>query len=268
MSESDAIDRVDEPVTMADITADLRDLGVEAGETLLVHSSLSALGWVSGGAQAVIEALLEVVGPTGTLVMPAHTGQYTDPAEWENPPIPDGWVETVRETRPAFDPERTPSRGVGAIPETYRTYPGVRRSDHPIYSFAARGANADRIGGSHPDDYGLGPESPLGAIYDLGGKVLLLGTTYETNTSLHLAEHLADVDSVERSRRAPIQQHGERVVIEYRDIKLDVSDFATLGADFEARVGSARGTVGAAEVRLVDQRALVEYAVGWFETHR
>jgi aminoglycoside 3-N-acetyltransferase len=268
MGEADAIDRVDEPVTMADIEAGLRELGVTGGETLLVHASLSALGWVSGGAQTVVEALLDVVRPEGTLVMPTHSGQYTDPADWENPPIPDDWVETVRETRPAFDPERTPTREVGAIPETFRSYPGVKRSEHPIYSFAATGANATQIVGDHPLDYGLGPDSPLGSIYELDGSVLLLGTTHETNTSIHLAEYLATVETPERTRHAPIRQGGERVGIEYRDIELKVEDFAKLGADFEADVGSTRGQVGAADVRLVDQRTLVEYAVGWFERNR
>lgn len=268
MGEADVIDRVDEPVTIEQIVADLRDLGVTTNDLLFVHSSLSAIGWVSGGAQAVVEALLEAVGSSGTLVMPAHTGQYTDPAEREHPPIPEDWVEIVRETRPPFDPDRSPTQGLGRIPETFRTYPGVIRSDHPLYSVAARGPAADRIAGSHPYDFGLGPASPMGRIYDLGGRVLLLGTSHETNTSLHLAEHLADVDTGERTRRAPIKKQGERTEIEYRDIELDVSDFAALGADFETDVGSKTGTVGTAEGRLLDQRTLVEYAVEWFENRR
>lgn len=268
MGEAEVIDRTDDPVTIERIVGDLRELGVEAGDLLFVHSSLSAIGWVSGGAQAVVEGLLGTVGPNGTLVMPAHTGQYTDPADWEHPPIPEDWVETVRETRPAFDPRRSPTRGLGRIPETFRTYPGVVRSDHPLYSVAARGPAADRIAGSHPSDFGLGPESPMGRIYDREGKVLLLGTDHETNTSLHLAEHLADVETGEVTRRAPVRRRGERVEIEYRDIELEVDDFEDLGDDFEDDVGSETGTVGEAETRLIDQRTLVDYAVEWFEKHR
>lgn len=268
MDEADVIDATDEPVTVADITADLRALGVEPGATLLVHASLSALGWVSGGAQAVVDGLLDAVGAEGTLVMPAHTGQYTDPADWENPPIPADWVPTVRDTRPAFDPERTPSRGVGAIPETFRQYPEARRSEHPIYSFAAAGDAAEAVVGEHPLDYGLGPDSPLGSLYERDGSILLLGTTHETNTSIHLAEYLATVPVEEHTRTAPVFRDGERVDVTYRDIELQVSDFPALGADFEREIDSRRGTVGNADARLFDQRRLVDFAVDWFEENR
>ena len=268
MDEADVVARAEEPVTQAALEADLRELGVEPGGTVLVHSSLSGLGWVSGGAQAVVEALLAAVGDGGTLVMPAHTGQFSDPADWEHPPIPEEWIETVRETRPAFDPERSPSRGVGAIAETFRCYPEVRRSDHPIYSFVARGPGAEAVVGDHPLDDGLGPDSPLGAVYERDGQVLLLGTDHESNTSLHLAEYLATVDTAERTREAPIRRDGDRVAVEYRDIDLDVSDFGALGEAFEAAVGSDRGTVGDGEALLMDQRTVVNYAVDFFEATR
>ncbi|MGM0372071.1 MAG: aminoglycoside N(3)-acetyltransferase [Halobacteriota archaeon] len=268
MSEADAIERVEKPVTAAQIRSELSELGVEAGDTVLVHASLSSLGWVSGGPQAVVEALQATVTESGTLLMPAHTGQFTDPADWENPPVPGDWVETIRETRPPFRPEATPSRGVGTIAETFRSYPDVSRSGHPIYSFSAWGSESDRVLEDHTLDYGLGPDSPLGGIYERDGSVLCLGTGHGTNTSLHLAEYLAAIDAQERTRHAPILQEGTRVEVEYRDIELDVSDFADLGAAFEAAVGCDTGTVGAAETKLVDQRALVDFAVEWLESHR
>lgn len=268
MGEREAIERVEDPITVSALREDLRDLGIEGGQTVLVHASLSAVGWVNGGAQAVIEALQDVVTESGTLVMPTHTGQYSDPADWENPPVPADWLELIRETRPPFDPEVTPSRGVGRIPETFRSIPAISRSDHPLYSFAAWGADAEHVVGEHPLDYGLGPDSPLGSIYERDGQVLLLGTGHDTNTSLHLAEYLAAVDTPEQTRSAPICRDGEPVEVEYRDIQLDVSDFEALGEAFEAEVGGERGSVGAAESRLFGQRDLVDFAVEYFETHR
>jgi Aminoglycoside N3''-acetyltransferase len=85
MSEADAVERVEDPVTVDRIAADFRALGVEAGDTLLVHSSLRELGWVAGGPQAVVDALQRVLTPQGSLVMPAHSTQYSDPSVWSRP---------------------------------------------------------------------------------------------------------------------------------------------------------------------------------------
>lgn len=267
MSEADAIDRVDEPVTVASLVDDLRDLGVEAGDTLLIHSSLSALGWVCGGAPAVVDALQEVLTDDGTLVMPTHTG-YTDPTGWEKPPVPDEWVKPIRETMPAYRPAVTPTRNMGAIPECFRGYPGVHRSAHPAVSFAAWGAGAEEIVADHALDYGLGDRSPLARLYDRDGGVLLLGVGHEANTSLHLAEHRAAFPKEVVKNGGPIVENGERKWVEYETIEEDTDDFADVGADFERRVGLRQDGVGAATAKLASQRALVDFAVEWFEANR
>ena len=142
---------------------------------LLVHSSLSGMGWVCGGAVAVIIALQKALGKTGTLVMPTHSTDLSDPSQWENSSVPESWWQTIRQTMPPYDPDLTPTRSMGRIAETFRKQNGVLRSAHPQSSFCASGPQASYIIENHSLAFGMGEHSPLARIYDLHGFVLLLG---------------------------------------------------------------------------------------------
>jgi len=263
-------ERSPRPITADSIADDLRDLGVESGQTLLVHSSLSSLGWVCGGAPAVVDALQRVVGEAGTVVMPTHSPGNMDPADMGNPPVPESWYETVREETPPYRPRLTPTQGMGAIPESFRSYPGVRRSDHPQVSSAAWGADADFVTEGHTVEYSLGEESPLARVYELGGEVLYLGTTHGSSTSIHLAEYRARVDLETRTGAAAVLVDGEREWIEFEDVAYDDGDFEHCGAAFERERPEAveTGTVGVGDAKLLSQPALIDFAVEWFEANR
>lgn len=125
MSEQEAILSTPSPRTRQTLANDLRQLEMTPEMTVLVHSSLSSLGWVCGGPITVVQVLMDVVTATGTLVMPTHSADYSDPAQWQAPPVPDDWWSIIRETMPAFDPQVTPTRGMGQIVEVFRTWPVV-----------------------------------------------------------------------------------------------------------------------------------------------
>jgi aminoglycoside 3-N-acetyltransferase len=109
MTEKETIiDKTNQPNTVSSLVSDFKSLGIKEGMVLLVHSSLSSLGWVCGGPVSVILALEEVLTETGTLIMPTHSGDYSDPAEWCNPPVPESWWETIRNEMPVFDKMSTP----------------------------------------------------------------------------------------------------------------------------------------------------------------
>lgn len=258
------------PATVRSLRDELRRLGLRAGDTLLVHSSLSSLGWVCGGPVAVIQALESVLGPQGTLVMPTHTSQLSDPSTWRNPPVPGDWIEPIRRSMPAFDPAVTPTRGMGAIPECFRSQPGVLRSNHPHDSFAARGPRARKIVAAHTLHDGLGEGSPLARLYDLDANVLLLGVGHDSNTSLHLAEYRARYPGrrwVENG--GPITIGNRRCWARIRHLDYCISDFVRLGHSFASETGESHtGSVGAAASMLFPQRRLVDYAIHWFERYR
>lgn len=257
------------PVTQAGLVRDFQALGLDAGMTVLVHSSLSALGWVAGGPVAVVLALEEVLGPTGTLVMPTHSNAMSDPSRWQNPPVPEWWWPIIYAETPAYDPEITPTRKMGAIADCFRGQSGVRRSAHPSDSFAAWGHHTGQIIENHGLGCGLGERSPLARLYDLDGSVLLLGVGHGNNTSLHLAEYRADFPGKQTIRQgAPIHVNGAREWVWFEEVELSSEDFPALGEAFDALGHTRRGLVGHATALLMPQRALVDFAVGWLEKNR
>ncbi|MEM8944008.1 MAG: AAC(3) family N-acetyltransferase [Planctomycetota bacterium] len=269
--ESNAIARAgNSPATVDSLATDLRNLGVRPGMTLLVHSSLSSLGWVCGGAVAVIYALQHALGPEGTLVMPTHTCDLSEPSNWSNPPVPKSWWQSIRDSMPVFDRQLTPTRGMGQVPETFRTQNGALRSNHPHMSFSARGPNARLITSDHALESGLGEHSPLSHIYDLEGSILLLGVNHESNTSIHLSEYRADVSGKKRIRTgAPIMIDNCRQWCEFDELDLETADFNRLGEEFATATQLVRsGNVGKAHSLLMPQRALVDFAVTWMEANR
>jgi aminoglycoside 3-N-acetyltransferase len=248
--------------TVDTLTVQLRALGVRRDGVLLVHSSYKSLGHVIGGPQAVVEALLAAAG---TLVVPTHTPENSDPATWAHPPVPPSWWEPIRTESPGFHPARTPaSRWMGRLAELVRTWPGARRSDHPQVSFAAVGPRAAAIVDGHSLTDNLGEASPLGAIYRMDGQVLLLGVHHDANTSLHLGEA--------RQSSPPMHTTGSsmrgRGWTTWTEVDVDASDFGVLGDALEETGAVTLGPVGEATGRLMSQRAAADFATAWIPRNR
>ena len=267
MNEQAIVVRTPDPRTRRSLAADLLGLGVQPGMTLLVHSSLSSIGWVCGGPVAVVEALFDALGPAGTLVMPTHTSVNSEPSNWRNPPVPASWWETIRMTMPAFDPRVTPSTAMGCIAEVFRTWPGTLRSGHPQVSFAAFGPSAGFIAADHGVADALGDASPLARVYDLDGHVLLLGVGYERNTSFHLAEYRTP-GTKQLIEGASVLEDGVTRWKTFSDLDWNAGPFAQIGAAFETASPVNIGLIGSAASRLFRQRPAVDFAGDWLSAAR
>lgn len=269
MSKGDLIRSTSRPGTISSIRNDLRALGVIDADVLVVHSSLSSMGWIAGGAAAVVDALLEVVGPRGTISMPAHSGDWSDPSGWENPPVPPSWWPEIIEGRPAFDPYKTPLWEMGAVAENLLMRRDTLRSSHPLHSHMANGHHAAEIVSEHPLDDSFGERSPLSRLYKMDAKVLLIGVGHGRNTSLHLAESRAQWSSKKPVEfRSRIMTNDGPMTTTWMGDDVDADDFEVLGQYVEQECEVRVGKVAQAESRLIGMRALVDAAVGWFTKNR
>lgn len=252
-----------------DILEALSKVGVCRGQTLMVHTSLGSLGFVCGGAQVVIEALLESVGGEGTVMMPAQSWKNLDPSagvHWEEP---ENWWPLIRENWPAYDKDITPTNTMGAVAEMFRKWPGALRSDHPARSVAAWGKQAEYLTSHHDLSNIFGDGSPIGKLYELDGLVLLIGVGYDKNTSLHLADVRANYPGKHtRTEYSAIMENGHRVWKQYETLFVDGEDFNEIGAAFETVSSVRKATLGNGTIRLMKQRDLVDFAVKWIEENR
>ncbi|MGW6938250.1 aminoglycoside N(3)-acetyltransferase [Streptomyces xanthophaeus] len=253
----------------------LRLLGLRPGTRVLVHASLAGTGLAPA---ALRDALTGVLGPRGTLVVPAFTPENSRTSSAHLARIaglsgPE--VAAFRERMPAFDPASTPSQGMGAFAEAVRTAPGAARSSHPQTSFAALGKDAERICAGHRTESHLGEESPLGKLCWEGGQVLMINVGFSVCTAFHLAEYripkppLRMYECVVKvnlpGRQQGLRQGGEWTA--YEDVALDDSDFAEIGRTFpDSRV--RRGRVGGAAAMLFPIPDAVDHALDWMTENR
>jgi len=161
--------------TTEQFKADLRALGVGAGDTVMMHASFRSLGGIEGGAAALFHTFFEVLGEDGTLILPAFS------------------YATVTAEQPLFDQRETPSC-VGYLPEFFRTQvDGVVRSVHATHSCSLKGKRANELADGHEKDLTpVGKHSPIAKLPLVGGKILILGSHPDHNTSLHGVEELVE----------------------------------------------------------------------------
>lgn len=229
----------DRVVTQAEIEADLRSLGLDAGDEVVVHSALSSIGWVEGGPDTLVDAVLSVIGPEGTMAVPTFTAGVV--------------------TEEPFDPAETESR-TGAVTEALRTRPDARRSQHPTHSVSALGADAAELTAHHPYDATVGLESPLHRLAQRGGSVLLIGIGHERNTTLHIAERVAGVPYTALTREVLVAAEDEPTTVEVAQAGCS-KGFPAIEPVANAADVLTFGQVGTAPAQLMAGADIIDVAV-------
>lgn len=254
-------------ITKHDLFTSLRGLGVAAGQTVMVHSSMNAVGNVMGGPNTVMQALLEAVSPEGTIMM--YLG-------WEDipdfvPELPDAQRQLIYAHHPPFDPLTARAvRDYGILVEVLRTWPGSQRSLNPEASMGAVGNKAAWLVQDHPLNFGYGVGSPLAKLVESGGQVLMLGAPLDTITLLHYAENSARFSPKRTVHYScPIMRDGETVWVEVDDYDTGEThadyEFEQIARDYLASGKGRMAVVGSAPSYLFDAPDLVAFAVAWLE---
>ncbi len=264
------------PASRDSLAADFRALGVRRGDLVMLHASLRSLGPVHGGPDAVLDALMGVVGDAGGLIMFVSWGHSTYDAFVNG----DGLSDAERAAWPAFDPPRASVRDsyAGAVGACLVGRPDAARSANPDRSLAALGRGAAALVAEHRLDHGFGPGSPLERFVERGGKTLLLGAPLSTATVVHLAEYRCAVpDKLTVAYEVPLLRDGDKRWCRVEQMERDGFVPSVRGADEDhiERVVRAylnathhqAGRVGEAPACLLDAADLVDFAVADFERH-
>jgi aminoglycoside 3-N-acetyltransferase len=251
-------------VNRSELAAGLRELGVRPGGVLMVHTRMSALGHVVGGSETVVRALLDALGPDGTLTAYAsweeHVYEEDRPAYLASPPVFDPATGAV-------DP------GYGRIPERIRTWPGALRSAHPEAGVVAVGPRAGWLVEPHDDD-GYGWESPFARLVRADGQVLLLGAPLDTVTLLHHAEAIASAPGKRRRTytvrvgdedRTYTDIDTEHGAYPYAALDLPDDEFAVIAGEALARGVGTRGMIGPAVCHLFPAADITHFGVAWID---
>ena len=249
-------------VSKNDIKLALRSAGIKRDDTLMLHSSLSSMGWVCGASQTLIDALLETLD-LGTLCMPAYTSENTDPSEWINPAVPEEWFKLIRENTPVFDKKKSEVQRLGRVAKNFKNYPEVLRSNHPALSFCAYGKHAEFITKNHSLNFGFGDNSPLKKMEDLDASILLLGVDYDSCSAMHLGEFRSGIRKVKKEASAIIE-NGIRIWKEYDEIDYDNDEFFDIGEILEEKAMVKIFNIGNAGCGLLKLKDAVREATNYF----
>lgn len=252
-------------ITKEDIKVMLHQMGIRKGMLVYVQSALRSFGHVVGGAQAIIEALMETVGYEGTIVMPAFTRNLSDPSAYRNGTVPRSSWETIRESAIPFDKKLSVPHNMGEVTVQFMRNDAVLRSNHPMTSFLAWGKYAKLIVEKQPLHFSLSKESPLGKVAELNGYVLMLGMNYDKCEMFHLAQYSSNKTPV-RIYNYAIEKANKLNWIKFLDLELNSAGYKMIGEMMEEKHIVKSAYLGNSTCRMFSAREAVACATAYLNS--
>jgi aminoglycoside 3-N-acetyltransferase len=255
---------VTEPVTKEILVSELKKLGVSSNQILEVHSSLNSFDYVIGGARTIVDALMELSGDTGTLLMPTQTSDNSEPSDWENPAIAPELYKTVRNSIPPYNASLSDIPWMGEVVENFRHRDGVIISNHPHVSYAAWGRYAKLLCNRQSLHFALAEESPAARLYELKGNVLLFGVDFDKATCMHLAEYRCDARPI-KIEGACVQTENGPKWKKYLDLDIDSDVFIKVRQIMQRKNMVKQTMIGGCRVMYFSASAAIDEATRYLE---
>ena len=232
-------------ITKNKIRKDLRKLGLKNDDWILMHSSLKNLGYVKGGANTVIDAVMEVTGEHGLFMVPTFT--FTNFTAF-------------------FDPERTPSQ-MGLITETFRLRGDSIRSWHPRHSISVLGEKTKEVISGHLEAGSVGKGSPIDRLAKQGGYVLFVGVGHTVNTTIHTAEIYAELPYLHVKDSPHFPEQAVVKTPNGKKVKIDLAPYPTCSEGFwklepvmQGKEQILYGKIGRADCQLMKSQDVIDTA--------
>lgn len=255
--------------SIEELANDFRILGIAAGDTVMLHASVRAVGEVAGGPDAIHLALKSALTPEGTLMMYASCPRFYDEVGRGNLTMEQ--ERELHEKLPTFDPLTARSdRDNGILVEFLRTFPGSHVNHH-VARFVCWGKQTDYLLTSQPWNYAFGADTALERFLLLDGKIVLLGSDHDAVTFLHYVEHIVDIPGKRVARyQVPVLENGCRVwrAMEEFDTSGDGAHanwpnrfFAKIVDSLPVKTENNGGLVGNAMTHTLSARELLDFAL-------
>lgn len=240
-----------------------KKLGIKQGDLIEVNSIVDPFGYVVGGSQTIIDALIETVGYNGTILMQLKIAENSEPSTWTKPKVHPLYVQDIRNKLPAFDCYASNGKSDSLV-DNLRRRKNVVISKHPSFPYVALGKYSKMLCNYHSLNFANSMESPAARFYELKGKILLLGSDYSSSNVVHLAEYYGDYAPLQVNC-AMVDDDGIDTYKKYLDICSDNTLQFKIGKILENKGYIKKHTIGNSECCLYDCQVAIDTTIKYIK---